>query len=240
MADQPTILVVDDDPEIVRLLNITFSVFQFKMVSTHSGLQLIELVRDLNPDVILLDISLPDASGLDLISTIREFSDIPIIMISAHTSDLEKVTSLSLGADDYVVKPFSVAELVARVQRLLQRRTMEPSSAAGREQSRSNNMDIVHSTIVRFELDEHRVYISDREIMLTNKEYDLLHTLWMRSGKVVTKDSIMNSVWGYDNLEIETRAVDACVSRLRKKLKNYLHEELIETVAGIGYRLVST
>lgn len=239
MADQPTILVVDDDPEIVRLLNITFSVFQFKMVSTHSGFQLIELVRDLNPDVILLDISLPDASGLDLISTIREFSDVPIIMISAHTSDLEKVTSLSLGADDYVVKPFSVAELVARVQRLLHRRTMEPSST-GREPSRSSSLDIVQSTIVRFELDEHRVYISDREIMLTNKEYDLLHTLWARSGKVVTKDSIMNSVWGYDNLEIETRAVDACVSRLRKKLKNYLQEELIETVAGIGYRLVST
>lgn len=230
------ILVVEDDPAIVRLLEITFTAIGFQMNSTSSGREVRDLLAQVNPSVVILDITLPDTNGIDLISLIRERSDVPIIMLSAKTTDLEKVSSLNLGADDYVEKPFSVAELMARVQRLVARRgyggAAEPEAKGGVGHPEPRGT-------VSFDIDQHRAFIGSREIHLTNKEFSLLHLLSTRGGKVVSKDTILDEVWGFESLDVESRAVDACVSRLRKKLKEVLPDDIIETVPGIGYRITA-
>lgn len=225
------LLVVDDDPDIIRLLEISFRAVNFEVFSTSKVTQVAPLMEEIKPSAIILDISLPDGNGMDLISLIRSNSDVPILMLSARSTDLEKVSSLTLGADDYVVKPFSLAELTARVQRLIQRYN---------QQSLDHKLhDHAPKTYTGLQLypDEHRVIVGENELKLTNQEFRLLETLLENQGKTVLKTKIFEKLWGKDNLIVETRAIDACVSRLRKKLRASLGENPIITVTGVGYRL---
>lgn len=226
------IVVVEDDPSIVNLLKIIFKTVQMEVHSTSNGAEVIDLIKTLNPALFILDIVLPDANGIDLISVIRQHTQAPIIMLSGKNTDIEKISSFSFGADDYVVKPFSVAELLARAQAVLRRAQVAATAAGAVEKSRRNEETLIH-----IDTEQHRVFIGAHEVPLTHKEFQLLHMLHARKGKVITREILLDNVWGINNVEIGTRAVDACVSRLRKKIKAELGRDVIEAVPGSGYRL---
>lgn len=231
--DDTKILIVDDDPSIIHLLEMVLKNARFEVHSTTSGENVPGLVQSLQPSLIILDIELPDSNGIDLVHTIRSLTNVPIMMVSGKNSDIEKISSFNSGADDYVVKPFSVAELVARVQAILRRLPVPyiSSEIAGKP-IQSDNLAI------QLESDQHRVFIGSQELSLTQKEFHLLQLLLDEKGKVLSREIILDKIWGINNVDIETRAVDACVSRLRKKVKSVMGHDVIEAVPGFGYRLI--
>ncbi|MFK7693231.1 response regulator transcription factor [Paenibacillus sp. HJGM_3] len=235
MTEHKKILIVEDDASITRVLEIILNSNNFKVYSTAFGEKVNELVAEIQPDLFILDIGLPDANGIDIISVIRQQTQSPIIMLSGKNTDIEKITCFQLGADDYVVKPFSAAELVARIQSLLRRyrytSPSTPTSEEGSEQSEDTNL-------FRIDVERHRVFINSQEVSLTNKEFMLFRLLHSKKGKVLSREVILDNVWGIDNLDVETRAVDACASRLRKKIKAVLDKDIIEGVPGTGYRFL--
>ncbi len=232
MVSDIKILVVDDDPAILRLLELVLEGAHYSVYSTATGENVPQLIQELQPDLIMLDIELPDSSGIDLVPVIRQHTHSPIMMVSGKNSDVEKISSFNSGADDYVVKPFSVAELMARIQAILRRSkqafspptgTIDPSSPA--------------PSPICLEADQRRAYVGEQELPLTQKEFHLLQLLMDEKGKALSRETILDKIWGINNVDIETRAVDACVSRLRKKVKSVLGEDVIEAVPGFGYRL---
>jgi DNA-binding response OmpR family regulator len=232
----PKILIVEDDPSIIRVLEIILKSNNYSVFSTTFGSTVPSLISQIQPNLFILDIGLPDANGIDIIEIIRKRTQSPIIMLSGKNTDTEKITSFQLGADDYVVKPFSAAELVARIQALLRRaqNTLIPIHPPVQEASIPNE----EKNIFKIDGEQHRVLINSQEVSLTNKEFKLLQLLHSKRGKVLSREIILDSVWGIDYLDIETRAVDACVSRLRKKIKAILGKDLLEGVPGSGYRLI--
>ncbi|BCJ87287.1 response regulator transcription factor [Effusibacillus dendaii] len=227
------ILIVDDDPSILRLLEIVLTNAGYQVVCSESGEKVPDLIRQVQPSLIILDIELPDFNGIQLVQMIREHTNVPIMMVSGKNSDVEKISSFNSGADDYVVKPFSVAELVARVQAILRRFETAPTS------TQPETADTVDpSSFILMESERHRVFIGSKELSLTQKEFQLLQLLLDEKGKVLSRDTILDKIWGINNVEIETRAVDACISRLRKKIKSVTGEDVIEAVPGFGYRLI--
>lgn len=233
MVSDLKILVVDDDPAIVRLLELVLQGAHYSVYSTNTGENVPHMIQELQPALIMLDIELPDSSGIELVTVIRQYTTAPIMMISGKNSDIEKISSFNSGADDYVVKPFSVAELVARIQAILRRSQLVSQWKAENqpEQPESVNPPIY------LEIDQRRAFIGRQELSLTQKEFHLLHLLMNEKGKALSRETILDKIWGINNVNIETRAVDACVSRLRKKVKSVLGEDVIEAVPGFGYRL---
>ncbi|MFC4765897.1 response regulator transcription factor [Effusibacillus consociatus] len=226
------ILSVDDDPAILRLLEMVLKNAGYEVYSTTSGEMVPSLIQTIQPSLIILDIELPDSNGIDLVQIIRQYTQAPIMMLSGKNSDIEKISSFHSGADDYVVKPFSVAELVARVQAILRR--------LGNPVSQQENAPVPvkeRNIVIQLESDQHRVFIGSQELFLTQKEFHLLQLLLDEKGKVLSRELILDKIWGINNVEIETRAVDACISRLRKKVKSVLGHDVIEAVPGFGYRL---
>jgi DNA-binding response OmpR family regulator len=232
----PKILIVEDDPSIIRVLEIILKSNNYSVFSSTFGEMVPLLISEIQPDLFILDIGLPDANGIDIIEIIRKRTQSPIIMLSGKNTDIEKITSFKLGADDYVVKPFSAAELVARIQALLRRyqNTLSPTQHPVQEATTPNE----EINILKIDVEQHRVFINSHEVTLTNKEFKLLQLLHSKRGKVLSREIILDNVWGIDYLDIETRAVDACASRLRKKIKAILGINILEGVPGSGYRLM--
>lgn len=228
MSASPKILIVDDDPSIIRLLEMILQEANFEVYSSQSGETVPALIQELQPSLIILDIELPDLNGIDLVSIIRQHTQAPIMMLSGKSSDIEKISSFNSGADDYVVKPFSVAELKARVQAILRRFGNGAQSVQA---------PVVEPQAIQLAFDQHRVFIGSIELSLTQKEFHLLQLLVNEKGKVLSREMILDKIWGINNFEVETRAVDACVSRLRKKIKFVLGQDVIEAIPGFGYRL---
>jgi two-component system alkaline phosphatase synthesis response regulator PhoP len=232
VPDSPKILIVDDDPSIIRLLEMILQEANYDVYSSNSGETVPGMIQELQPSLIILDIELPDLNGIDLVSIIRLHTQAPIMMLSGRSSDIEKISSFNSGADDYVVKPFSVAELKARVQAILRRlgngaqavQTPAPTLAA-------------EQPAIQLAFDQHRVFIGSTELSLTQKEFHLLQLLVNEKGKVLSREVILDKIWGINNFDVETRAVDACISRLRKKVKIVLGQDVIEAIPGFGYRL---
>jgi DNA-binding response OmpR family regulator len=232
----PKILIVEDDPSIIRVLEIILKSNNYSVFSTAFGDMVPSLISEIQPDLFILDIDLPDANGIDIIEIIRKRTQSPIIMLSGKNTDTDKIASFQLGADDYVVKPFSAAELIARIHALLRRsqNTVGSTQPSTQEASIPNE----ETNILKIDIEQHRVFINSNEVSLTNKEFKLLQLLHSKRGKVFSREMILDSVWGIDCLDIETRAVDACASRLRKKIKAILGKDILEGVAGLGYRLI--
>jgi len=219
------ILVVDDEPDAVELVEFNLRGAGFDVITAGNGDEALKKARTFAPDLILLDLMLPEVDGLEVCKILRRdpaTSAVPIIMLTAKAAELDRVLGLELGADDYVTKPFSPRELVLRVKNLLRRRT-EPDEPADRVQVGDLLIDVPR----------HLVSVSGRAVDLTATEFKLLTVLAQRRGRVQSRERLLRDVWQYDNL-IDTRTVDTHMRRLREKLGRA--SRFLDTVRGVGYR----
>lgn len=230
------VLIVDDEPSIVELVRFTLEKEGFRTEAATDGHQALEAVERSRPDLVLLDLMLPGIDGLDVCRQLRQKARIPIIMLTAKATEVDKVVGLELGADDYITKPFSPRELVARVRAVLRRSQAQaevpaaegPQPAAGQE---------LRAGDIRMDVARHQVWVGERLVELTPKEYELLRTFMANKGIVLTRELLLDRVWGYD-FAGDTRTVDVHVVRLRQKLEDDpAHPRYIETVRGVGYRM---
>ncbi len=222
----PTILIADDNKQITSILEEYAKKEGFDPRIAFDGLEALELFREIHPDIVLLDVMMPKMDGFEVCREIRRNSNVPVIMITARGEDFEKIMGLDIGADDYIVKPFSPAEVMARV-RAVMRRLSRPESQ--KQQSfRFSNLYI--------DLDDYTVTVDGREISLTKKEIELLWTLATNGHKVFSRENLLNSLWGYDYFG-DSRTVDSHIKRLRAKLEAIKHEDWeIKTIWGVGYK----
>jgi len=219
-----TILVVDDEPNITQLLKLYLSRSGFQVETAANGEEALRKTRSLRPDLIVLDLKLPDIDGLEVCRRVRAESDIPLIMLTARDEDIDKIVGLEMGADDYITKPFNPREVLARVRAVLRR-------AEGR--LRADGPIRVGDLVV--DTNRREAFIGDQPIQLRAKEFDLLATLARNAGIVLDRDRLLNQVWGYD-FTGDTRTVDVHIAWLRQKLAGSRVE--IQTVRGAGYKLV--
>lgn len=220
------ILVVEDEPDIRNALRILFEADKYRVVEAETAARAIVEARAHKPDLLLVDLGLPDSDGLTVIRRVREWSPVPIIVLSARTMELQKIAALDAGADDYVTKPYSAAELLARVRAALRRNVRND---AGGLLAIFGNM--------RVDLAARRAYSTDGEIHLTPLEYRVLECLARQAGSIVTQNQLLREVWGPGRLD-DTRNLRVCIKNLRRKLEPDpgLPRYLI-TETGIGYRL---
>jgi two-component system, OmpR family, KDP operon response regulator KdpE len=218
------ILVVDDEPEIRRFLRAALKMHQFEVVEADSGTQALKMVVDHRPDLIVLDLGLPDIDGIEVTRQVREWSSIPIIILSVRNRETDKINALDAGADDYLTKPFGMGELLARIRVVM--RHLVPSAED----------PIFHNGVLKVDLSRHQVTLENREIPLTPTEFDLLHALIQNAGKVITHHQLIHKVWG-TAYEDESRLLRVNISNLRRKIEpNPNQPYYILTELGVGYR----
>jgi len=224
------VLVVDDEETIVRLVTYNLEREGFKTVTANDGLSALDQVRSCFPDLVILDIMLPGLDGLEVCRRLRqEDIRIPVILLTARDAEIDKILGLELGADDYVTKPFSPRELVARVKAILRR--------AAREETLVSGSDRLQSGELVMDLLRHEVMNRGQVVSLTPKEFELLWFLMRHVGRVFSRDQLLDQVWDYD-FTGDTRIVDVHISRLREKIEDDpKNPSYIETVRGFGYRL---
>jgi two-component system KDP operon response regulator KdpE len=227
MKTKPRILVVDDEPRYIKAIRVNLMANGYQVLTARNGDAAIEITADEEPDLILLDIKMPGRSGLEVCRLIREFSTIPIIFLSAMAGDTDKIVGLDVGADDYVTKPFSAAELLARVRAALRR--------IGYVDYSTPNSSVFQSGDLKVDFAQHRVFVKEREIKLTATEYRILSELVLHKGRVVVPDHLLEKVWGPGH-EGEIRLVWQAIHRLRHKLDIVpTVSKYIQTRPGLGY-----
>ena len=223
---QETILIVEDEKNILELVKYNLEKEGYHVLTAIRGDLGLELARKNKPSLLILDLMLPELDGLEVCKILKnneKTAGIPIIMLTAKSQESDKVVGLELGADDYVSKPFSPRELVARVKAVLRR---------GREKPKEK---ILRAGTLEMDISKHIVLLKGKPVELTAKEYDLLQTLLEADGRVLSRDFLLERVWGYhDSVNIETRTVDMHIGQLRKKLKT--EGEQIVTIKNVGYR----
>lgn len=224
------ILVVEDDAPVRNLITTTLKAHDYRYVASGTGEGAVMEAASHNPDIILLDLGLPDVDGVEVISRIRSWSNVPIIVISARSEDNDKIDALDAGADDYLTKPFSVDELLARL-RVTQRRLALMQGSASQESVYENGQ-------LRIDYAERCAYLADEELRLTPIEYKLLCLLAKNTGKVLTHKYILQNVWG-SSLETDVGSLRVFMATLRKKLeKTPGSPQYIQTHIGVGYRMM--
>lgn len=220
------ILLVDDEPQIRKLLKITLKDEGYKTEESETAGQAIRMAASLKPDLIILDLGLPDMDGKDVIDQLREWSEVPIIVCTVRDSDKEVVAALSRGADDYVTKPFNIEVLIARIEANLRKSAVleagEPELSNGR---------------IRMDLVRHEVFVDDESTFFTPKEYELLRYFMINRGKMITHKQILKEVWGPAHGE-DMQYLRVYVSQLREKIEPDVKEpSYVITEPGIGYRM---
>lgn len=229
--NKPSILVVEDDVPVRCLITTTLKTHGYKYLTASNGETAIMMTTSHNPDIMLLDLGLPDIDGIEVIRSVRTWSNLPIIVLSARSEDSDKIEALDNGADDYLTKPFSVDELLARL-RVALRRVRYDGDRIGEESSTYENGDM------RIDYSAGCVYISDVEIHLTPIEYKLLCLLAKNTGKVLTHNYILKEVWGSPTAS-DVSSLRVYMATLRRKLeKNSNGVQYIQTHVGIGYRML--
>jgi DNA-binding response OmpR family regulator len=224
IAVKPSILVVEDDRRIAALVakNLAAAGYRCRQVAEGRGVP--SLVEEMQPALIVLDLMLPGLDGLEITRRIRRASNVPILMLTARSEESDKVLGFELGADDYLTKPFSTRELVARVRALLRR-----TSGEGRD-------EVLERGELRIDPGRREVYRGDEAIPVTTLEFDLLHFMARHPGRVFTREALMSHVWGEDRV-VDDRSIDSLVSRVRRKLEpDPSRPRYITTVWGAGYR----
>jgi two-component system phosphate regulon response regulator PhoB len=219
------ILAVDDEPDLLELVRVGLTQAGYVVETASSGSEALAALRRAPPDLILLDLMLPDLSGTELCARVRadqRLAGVPIIMLTAKSEEIDRVVGLEVGADDYVTKPFSPRELALRVRAVLRRR------APAQERAR-----VLEHGPLRVDPESHRASVGGHEIVLTAKEFQLLVALMGRPGRVMTRERLLDEVWGSD-ITVTSRTIDTHLKRLRAKLGEA--GGLIETVRGVGYR----
>lgn len=220
------ILLVEDEVKLARFVELELSYEGYRVSVTHDGLSGLMAVRESHPDLVVLDWMLPGLSGLEICRRLRATGDkVPIVLLTAKDEISDRVVGLDAGADDYVVKPFSIEELLARVRAHLRR-------------TQSEDPDILQFEDLSLNRRTHQVYRGDRLIELTAKEFDLLDYLLLHPQQVVTRDRILEQVWGYDFMG-DSNIIEVYIRYLRLKLETNNEKRLIQTVRGVGYVLRS-
>ncbi|ROQ90998.1 response regulator [Desulfosoma caldarium] len=220
------ILVVEDDKDILNLVAWHLKAADYEVLKAEDGVSGLETARREKPNLIVLDLMLPGMDGLDVCKALKRHEStafIPIIMLTARGEEADRILGLELGGDDYMVKPFSPKELVLRVQAVMRRSAPSPSPP----------QEALTADGLRVDAHAHRVWIDDREVSLTATEFKLLLELMTHKGRVMSRDRLLDCVWGYQ-FEGYARTVDTHIRRLRQKLQGYAG--LVETVRGVGYR----
>lgn len=221
------ILVVEDDSQIARFVELELEHEGYEVKKVDNGYDGLNMLKNNDFDLMLLDIMLPGIDGVEVCREVREFSDLPIIMLTAKSELEDKVKGLDTGADDYLTKPFEIEELLARIRALLRRKKGDVESG-----------HILETDSVEVNMDAHTVSRNNEKIELTKKEYDLLVYLIENEGIVVSREKLLNNVWGYDYTG-ETNIVDVYIRYLRSKIDDPFDKKLIHTVRGVGYVLRS-
>jgi len=222
--DSARVLVVDDEPQILRFLRASLAASGFEVLEAGNGAEALKRAAADAPDVVVLDLGLPDMDGKAVIKALRDWSEVPIIVLSARAREAEKVEALDLGADDYVNKPFGIGELLARLRAALRHRMR-----------RQGETPLVKAGDLRIDIARHKVMRNEVEIRLTPKEFELLKVLAQNAGKVVTHRQLLEDVWGPAHLG-DTAYLRVFVGQLRRKIDTE-GPSLIENAAGVGYRL---
>jgi two-component system KDP operon response regulator KdpE len=223
------ILVVDDEQRMARFIRLNLEHDGFRVTEAYDGTQALDKLRTSMPDLVLLDVMLPDFDGFEVLKTIRTISTVPVIMVTAKSEEEERIHGLELGADDYVTKPFSPRELVSRVKAVLRRTEMTSESTHG---------TIEVDERLKLDFDRHEVWVDGELVNLRPTEYRLLYYLVQNAGWVVTHDQVLTNVWGYEYRE-QPHYVRLYINYLRQKLeKDPTNPKYILTERGIGYRFV--
>ncbi|MBN1679892.1 MAG: response regulator transcription factor [Anaerolineae bacterium] len=223
------ILIVDDEPPIIELLSYNLKQAHYDIVTATDGEHAIAQARHEQPDLIILDLMLPRIDGLEVFRILRRERDVPIIMLTARDAEVDRVVGLELGADDYIIKPFSVRELLARVRNVLRRATAPPGEPPPA---------VIRVGGLRIAADRYEAHWNAVPLTLTPLEFDVLLILARHVGQVLSRECLLDDVWGY-TYHGDARAVDAVIKRLRTKLRKAAPGvDLIVTIRGIGYKLV--
>ncbi len=220
------ILIVDDEPDIVELVKINLEKNGFDVISSYTGREIFNLFKKFSIDLVILDLMLPDIDGLEICKILKsenETKNIPIIMLTAKDTEIDKVLGLELGADDYITKPFSPRELVARVRAVL-RRTRKPSDES----------ILKFDNILKIDLKKFEVFVNGKKINLTTTEFKLLKALAIRRGEVLSRNELLDYIWGSEKIVID-RTIDVHIKHLRGKLGKV--GKFIKNVRGVGYKL---
>jgi DNA-binding response OmpR family regulator len=229
---QRRVLVIDDEALIRKTVRLACEQEGYAVHEAETGIQALTALESFRPDIILLDLMLPDISGFDICRDIRRTgSKVPILILSAKTEEIDVVVGLEIGADDYIVKPFRPRELLARIAAHLRK--------ARQDDERGDDGRMVFRDLV-IDVNERRVFRGGTEVNLTHTEFDLLTLLAAQAGKALSREKILNAVWGYDH-PIETRVIDVHIRNLRRKIEDNPSQPLyILAVPGVGYRFTST
>lgn len=226
MERKNTILIVDDEPQIRKMLRIFLDASDYKVEECDNGKQAIRMAASLKPDLVMLDLGLPDIDGKEVITGIREWSQLPIVILSVRSDDEEVAKALNMGADDYVVKPFSANVLLARIQANLRKAAVRD---AGEPELTNGH--------IRMDLVRHEVHLNGSKTVFTPKEYELLRYLMLNRGKMLTHKQILKEVWGPAHVD-DTQYLRVYISQLREKIEtDATQPAIIVTEPGIGYRM---
>ena len=222
------ILVVDDEQLIVKGISFSLKQDGMEVDTAYDGEEALEKATNNQYDLIMLDVMLPGLSGLEVCQQIREFSKVPIMMLTAKGDDMDKIMGLEYGADDYVTKPFNILEIKARIKAILRR-------TSGQESSSKPKRDVIASGEMKIDLDRHRIFVKSKEINLTKNEYDLLVFLARHPGKIYSRDQLLDAIWG-KNYDGDARTVDVHIRRLREKIEEVPAQPYyVCTRWGMGY-----
>jgi len=227
MSPHAKILVVDDEPKLINLLKAYLEKEGFDVYTATDGLTGLKMARAFRPDIIVLDIMLPEMDGLEVLAHLRRESDVYVILLTARTEETDRVVGLNMGADDYVTKPFSPRELVARIKAALRRLYQSPSFHPGKV-----------ITLSRLTIDQRKreVTLDGKPVHLTPTEFEVLLALARYPGMVLTRQQLIAQVWGVDYY-VDPRVVDVHIGHIRQKLEEQGGHDLIVTIRGVGYRL---
>ena len=229
---QLRILVVEDEESFVEALQVGLAKEGFEVFIARDGAEALEQFATASPDLILLDQMLPKMSGIDVCRFIRAQSDVPIIIVTAKSEEIDTVVALEVGADDYVTKPYRMRELVARIRAVLRR---APLAGAGNEEQDTNSPEELGG--LRLEPETRRSYVRGEEVHLRRKEFELLRLLMENAGRVLTRDVLIDRVWGSDYVG-DTKTLDVHIKRLRSQIEEApSNPVLITTIRGVGYRV---
>ena len=238
--EKKTILVVDDEQKIVDLLVHNLKREGYNTIEANDGVTAVEIAKEEKPDLILLDIMIPRLDGLSVCKKIKNIYNVPILMISAKDEELDKIVGLELGADDYITKPFSVREVVARVKAHLRRieanielsKNIQEHVEKEQEKKKENKITVGQMTL---DLEKYEVHIDNRIINLTLREFEVLKFLAKQQGQVVTREALLEKVWGYEYYG-DIRTVDVTVRRIRERIeKDTSNPQILITKRGVGY-----
>ncbi len=231
MTVRDRILIIEDDNNITNLLKAVLKADEYQVLVAVNGGEAREIITSQCPDLILLDLGLPDIDGLNILNFVRSYSDTPIIVVSARSHERDKVEALDMGADDYIAKPFGASELLARI-----RTGLRYHRTFGKMLSGTQILTLADGRL-KIDFDKHKIFVEDRDAGLTQNEYRLVATLARFPGRVITYDYLMKEIWG-PHMNEDNRILRVNMANIRRKLeKNPAAPEYIFTEAGVGYRI---